>query len=114
MTLMSVSASRRCVAKLCRRVCSVAGLPIPAMFLAEVKARLSCRGEIGLSFGLPETASPAAAPRASRRARAPAARRQHDLAVFLPLPSSTWISMRSLSMSLILRSHTSEARRPAP
>lgn len=58
-------ASRRCVAKLCRNVCSVAGLPIPAMFLAEVKARLSCRGEIGLILGLPGNSQPCG--RASRQ-----------------------------------------------
>lgn len=33
---------------------------------------------------------------------------------FRPLPCSTWISMRSLSMSPILRLQTSAARKPAP
>ena len=73
-TLTSVFASKRWVAKLCRNVCSVAGLAIPAMFLAAVKARLSCRGEIGLIFGLPGNSQPCAALRANTRARVRAAR----------------------------------------
>ena len=39
-------------------MCSVAGLAIPARFLAAVKAQLSCRGEIGLIFGLPGKSQP--------------------------------------------------------
>ena len=46
------------VAKLCRSVCNVAGLLSPAMRLADVNARLSWRGEIGLIFGLPGNSQP--------------------------------------------------------
>ncbi len=38
MTRTSVFASSRCVAKLCRNVCSVAGFEMPAMCFADVKA----------------------------------------------------------------------------
>ena len=86
-TRTSMLASNRCVAKLWRSVCKVAGFLTPAMCLAEVKTRFSWRGEIGLIFGLPPlsecvhspagqrgTANPPTGPRATRRATAPAIR----------------------------------------
>ena len=41
------------MAKLCRNVCSVAGLEMPAICFADVNARFSWRDEIGLILGLP-------------------------------------------------------------
>ena len=104
MTRMSVLASSRCVAKLCRNVpearlrhdvCNVAGLDIPAICLADVKARFSCRDEIGLILGFP-TARQAIARQSAKRGKQPPLRsrfqpvipqqlqqprREHDLAI---------------------------------
>lgn len=52
-------ASNRWVAKLCRRVCKVAGFEMPTKYLAELNALLNCRAEIGLIWGLPGNNHPA-------------------------------------------------------
>ena len=46
------------MAKLCRNVCSVAGLEMPAICFADVNARFSWRDEIGLILGLPGNNQP--------------------------------------------------------
>ena len=74
------------MAKLCRSVCKVAGLLIPAMRLAEVKARFNWRGEIGLIFGLPGNShplGPGLAPVVPQKIEQIG--RQHDLAILPPL-----------------------------
>jgi len=50
--------SSRWVAKLWRRVCSVAAFLMPAMCLAEVNARFNWRGDSGLILGLPGNSHP--------------------------------------------------------
>jgi hypothetical protein len=76
---------------------------------------MSWRGEIGLIFGLPGNSHPGG--RASRqysRSRSNKAGDSMALRSLPPLPSSTWINMRSLSISVTLRLQTSDARKPAP
>ena len=57
-TLISVFCSRRCVAKLCRRVCGDTCLPIAAIWAAVSQARLSWRADIGLTGFIPGNSHP--------------------------------------------------------
>ena len=50
--------SSRCVAKLCRSECSVAGFLIPAIALAELKARFRERGDRGSTLLCPGNNQP--------------------------------------------------------
>jgi hypothetical protein len=55
---MSVFCSRRCVAKLCRNVCSETRLSISAICAAAWQARLSCRVVSGWTGSRPGNSQP--------------------------------------------------------
>src|SRR5882672_9062327 len=120
-TRMSVSCSKRWVAKLCRSVCGATRFLIPAASAAAWTARLSWRVESG-SIGLrPGNSQPCGSSTPSRRPSRHQARRSSSSCgdsmacrSLRPLPRSTRSSMRSESISPTLSATTSETRSPAP